>query len=501
MSITNKIVEAFFYTRNKEIDHFRKEPHSVAWAQFQALIHILHQTEYGERYGAEKNITYEQFSERIPVVSYEDIAPEIDNALSGGKYSMWNASPRWYAKSSGTTNSVSKFIPTTEESLHQSHYRGLKDVAAVYTSLYPDGNAFDGKTLTLGGSLSQHSCGAMIGDLSGILMTNCPPITYLKRSPSREVSLLDNFEEKIEQIVRCSHSENITTFAGVPSWYMVLMNKILEYTGKDNMCEVWHNIDFFAHGGMSFMPYREQYEKLFPSPSMKYMETYNASEGFFALQDDTTRDDMLLMLDYHTFYEFLELCHLDTPEKAIPLEQVRCGVNYAMIISTSGGLWRYMIGDTVKFTSTSPYKIKVTGRTKHFINIVGEEVIIDNTDKAIKEACEKSGAIIEEYTVAPIFMKGKERGAHEWVVEFSKSPDSLELFTDTVDKTLQQLNSDYCKKREGNGALNRPKIHVAPSGTFYRWMKERGKLGGQNKIPRLSNNRDYIEPLLKLIDK
>ncbi len=463
---------------------------------------VLSKTEYGVEYGIESDVTPYQFSQKIPIVTYEDIASRVETTIDGGLYPFWNDTPKWYAKSSGTTNSASKFIPTTKEALKEMHYRGLSDVAAIYTTLYPNGKAFDGKTLTLGGSLIKNKkSNAFIGDLSGILMSNFPAISCLKRTPSSDIALMSNFEEKIKRITECSPSENITCFAGVPSWYLVLMNSILEFTGKSNMCEVWGNIDFFAHGGMNFTPYREQYNKLFPSPDMKYMETYNASEGFFAIQDDPTRDDMLLMLDYKIYYEFIESEFIDQPDKAIPLEDVKCGVNYALIISTSGGLWRYMIGDTVKFTSTYPYRIKITGRTKHFINIVGEEVIVDNTDSAIKKALQDSGGTINEYTVAPIFMSEKKRGAHEWILEFDQRPSSLEKFALVLDNTLKELNSDYNAKRGNNGALDKPLIHVVPQGTFYNWMKQRGKLGGQNKIPRLSNTREYVDSILNLINR
>ncbi len=500
MSITSKIVGAFYYNRNKAIDLFRIDPLSTSHNQFTHLMSILADTQYGIEHGIESNITPYQFSQKIPIVTYEDIATKIENTIEGAEYPFWNKTPLWYAKSSGTTNSASKYIPTTKEALKKMHYRGLSDVAAIYTTLYPNGKAFDGKTLTLGGSLVKNNLGnALIGDLSGILMTNFPAISNLKRAPSNDISLMSNFEEKIALITKLSPHGNITCFAGVPSWYMVLMNSILEYTGKSNLCEVWPNIDFFAHGGMSFTPYREQYNKLFPSPNMKYMETYNASEGFFAIQDDPARDDMLLMLDYNIYYEFLESSLLDHPEKAITLEDVKCDVNYALIISTSGGLWRYMIGDTVKFTSTSPYRIQITGRTKHFINIAGEEIIIDNTDKAIKRAVQATGATISEYTVAPIYMSGNKRGAHEWILEFDCLPSSLEKFALILDNTLQEINSDYSTKRSNNGALDKPLIHIAKRGTFYSWMKQRGKLGGQNKIPRLSNTREYVDSILGLM--
>lgn len=500
MSIISKIVRSYYSGRNREIDFFRKNPILTARNQFDYLIENLAKTKYGKSLGVTQTTSQLEFSKRLPIVTYEDIAPDIEKILNGDWRQFWTSQPKWYAKSSGTTTTVSKFIPTTTESLEMTHYRGMQDVAAVYSDLYPNGKAFNGKTLTLGGTLVENSNkgGGLMGDLSGILITNTPTITDLKRIPSKKISLLPDFEKKIELITKIGAKSNVTTFAGVPSWYMVLMNSILDYTGKNNMCEVWENIDFFAHGGMSFTPYREQYERLFPSSEMKYMETYNASEGFFALQDDTATDDMLLMLDYKIYYEFLETSSLDTPQNAIPLEDVKCGVNYAIIISTCGGLWRYMIGDTVTFTSTNPYKIKITGRTKHFINIAGEEIIIENADKAIQAACQATSAQVTDYTAAPIYMDGRKKGGHEWIFEFETEPTSLRTFIETLDHTLQAVNSDYNVKRTG-GALAEPIVHIAPTQTFYIWMKSRGKLGGQNKIPRLSNNRTYIDPLLDLI--
>lgn len=500
MSLISKIVRNYFSGRNREIDFFRKNPILTAHNQFDYLIENLANTKYGRSHGINQNSSQREFSKQLPIVTYEDISPNIEKILDGDWNQFWTSKPLWYAKSSGTTTTVSKFIPTTTQSLSMTHYKGMQDVAAVYSDLYPNGKAFDGKTLTLGGTLvtNNNKGGGLMGDLSGILITNTPSISELKRIPCKKISLLPDFEKKIDIITKLAAKSNVTTFAGVPSWYMVLMNSILDYTGKKNMCEVWENIDFFAHGGMSFIPYREQYNRLFPSSNMKYMETYNASEGFFALQDEIGCDDMLLMLDYKIYYEFLDTASLDTPQNAIPLEDVKCDTNYAIIISTCGGLWRYMIGDTVTFTSTDPYRIKITGRTKHFINIVGEEIIVDNADQAIKAACIATSAQVIDYTAAPIYMDGRNKGGHEWIFEFETAPTSLDTFTRILDQTLQDINSDYNVKRTG-GALAEPKIHIAPRQTFYIWMKDRGKLGGQNKIPRLSNNRTYIDPLLVLI--
>lgn len=373
---------------------------------------------------------------------------------------------------------------------------------AVFNDNFPRSKAFQGKALTLGGSAkidTQGVAGHKAGDLSAILIANTPPWVAMFREPKARVALIADFQQKIETICRTTVNRRITSFAGVPSWNLVLMNRVLEYTGKDNLCEVWPEMSLFIHGGIAFTPYRSQYEKLIPSTEMKYMETYNASEGFFALQDDPNDSSMLLMLDYEVFYEFLPMGSLDDPTQVVTIEGVKTGINYAMIISTSCGLWRYMIGDTVEFTSLSPYKIRITGRTKHYINAFGEEIIIDNAQRALSAACAATGASIAEYTAAPIFMEGKSKGAHEWLVEFSEAPSSEELFIKTLDDTLQSVNSDYAAKRYLSTTLNAPCLRVAPSGLFYKWLASRGKVGGQNKVPRLSNDRRYIDPLIDLM--
>jgi len=339
---------------------------------------------------------------------------------------------------------------------------------------------------------------AQSGDLSSILIENTPMWALTKRVPKPETALIPDFEEKVRKICEETIDKRVTAFAGVPSWNLVMMNKILEITGKNNLLEVWPDLSYFIHGGMNFEPYREQYEKLIPSPDMRYMETYNASEGFFAIQDDPETNDMLLMLDYGMFYEFLPLKFLDHPEKAIPLAQVKKGVNYALIISNSNGLWRYMIGDTIEFTSLKPHKIRITGRTKLYINTFGEEIIIDNAEKAIHAASKETGSTVQEYTAGPVYMSGRGKGAHEWLIEFSQEPDSLEKFAEILDKTLQELNSDYQAKRSKDTTLYAPLVRSLPAGTFFKWMENRGKVGGQNKVPRLSNDRKFIEALLEV---
>jgi hypothetical protein len=420
----------------------------------------------------------------------------------GEKDVLWPGEVKWFAKSSGTTSDKSKFIPVTREALEDCHLRGPKDVFAQYIKNYPDTKILKGKTLTLGGShrINNFSNNSYYGDLSAIIIENVPFWTDFIRTPSTEIALIEEFDEKIEKIIETALDQNVTSFAGVPSWYLVLMKRVLEKTGKNNILEVWPNMEVFTHGGVNFEPYREQYKKLIPSEKMHYMETYNASEGFFGIQDNPHRDDMLLMLDYGVYYEFIPMKDWEKENpRVLTLEEVELDENYALVISTNAGLWRYIIGDTIKFTCKFPFKIKITGRTKHFINAFGEEVIIDNAERALQIACKHTGAIINEYTAGPVFMTEKSKGAHQWIIEFEKVPDDLDYFITTLDNSLKTLNSDYEAKRHKNLTLEKPHLNVAPKGTFYNWMKSRGKIGGQNKIPRLSNNRKYLDELVKML--
>lgn len=500
MSLTNSILSAFYSRRLKAIDRFRRHPWEVQAEQFRLLMSYGAQTEYFKRYGMGAFDSVADFQRRIPVVGYDEIQHEIERVRAGEENVLWPGRTYWFAKSSGTTGDRSKYIPVTQESLEQCHFLGGKDVMAVFAYNNPDSKAFDGKALTLGGShrLDGMGGGAQSGDLSAILIHNAPKWVSLVREPSMEVALIPDFEKKVEAICRRCSKQRVTSFAGVPSWNLVLMNRMLEYTGENNLLEVWPDLSLFIHGGVSFAPYREQYRSLIPSGQMKYMETYNASEGFFALQDNLSTQDMLLMLDYGIFYEFLPIRDLDEPAKARTLADVEMGVNYAMIISTNGGLWRYMIGDTVEFTSLAPYKVRITGRTKSYINAFGEEIIIDNAERAIAAACAATGAKVLDYTAAPVFMEGKAKGGHEWFVEFDAIPSDVMLFAEVLDKTLQEVNSDYAAKRFRNTTLMPPQLVVARKGAFYRWMQEREKLGGQNKVPRLANDRRYIDELLKI---
>lgn len=497
MILANKLIKFISADRLKQIDRFRTHAIEVQQEQFNKLIGGA-----GHYLSGFDTRTIESFRRTVPIVSYDDLAPQIEAVRSGDEGLLWrDSATRWLARSSGTTGSRSKFIPITKQYLKNCHYRGGKDVMFIFADNYPDSKAFSGKALTLGGSAKIDHCsksGLSVGDLSAILIANTPAYVSLLREPKAEIALIDNFEQKVEAICTALINKNITSFAGVPSWNLVLMNKVLERSGKRTICDVWPDMSLFIHGGISFTPYRSEFERIIPSSDMLYMETYNASEGFFAIQDDPHDSSMLLMLDYDIFYEFLPMATLDDPSTAVTIEGVQTGVNYALILSTSCGLWRYMIGDTVCFTSTSPYKLKITGRTKHYINAFGEEIIIDNAERALQSACQATGASISDYTAAPIFMEGREKGAHEWLIEFSKEPSSIESFAQSLDQALQDVNSDYEAKRFNSTTLNAPKITVASNGLFCRWLSSKGKLGGQNKVPRLSNNRVFIDELLSM---
>ena len=501
MTFINSIVNSINTNRLKRIDHFRKHPFTVQEETLFALLRQAKDTEWGKRYQFAdiKDISF--FQTLLPLQSYEDIKPYVDRIRNGEQNILWPGAIGWFAKSSGTTGDKSKFIPVSKEALRSCHYRGGYDVLAIYAMQNPKTKIFTSKTLTLGGShqINKAENHSRYGDLSAILIENIPRWVDLIRTPSAKIALLGDFDEKLKHIAQKSVSKHVVAFMGVPSWNMVLMKHILNYTGKSNMLEVWPDMELFVHGGVCFEPYREQYRQLFPSSGMHYFETYNASEGFFALQDDPERDDMLLMLDYSVFYEFIPVDQLgkEYPD-AFAIDQVETNRNYAIVITTNAGLWRYIIGDTVVFTSTNPYRIKISGRTRQFINAFGEEVIVDNAEKALKTACRATGAIVSEYSAGPVYMDSNHNGAHEWLIEFEKEPDDMSLFTERLDQALCSLNSDYEAKRSKNITLRKPIVHSMPKGTFYNWMKQRGKLGGQYKVPRLSNDRKYIDEILEL---
>lgn len=503
MPIITSIANLFFRHRIGQIEFFQKHPYMVQERQLEYLLAKGARTSIGKKYGLGSIKTAEQFRSQIPVFDYDTMRPYIERARMAESDVLWGGEIKWFAKSSGTTDTKSKYIPVTDDGLRYNHMRGPIDCAALYLHSHPQSKVFYGKTLTLGGSrrIEREGEHALTGDLSAILIENTPKAGRLMRVPSPKTALIPDFEQKVQAICRECTGMNIRSLAGVPSWNLVMLNKILEYTGKNNISEVWPDLELFIHGGVNFSPYRELYKKIIPSPSMHYMETYNASEGFFGICDDLNRDDMLLMLDYHTYFEFLPLSQLGRYEKAVPLQDVRKGENYAMIITSSNGLWRYLIGDTVEFTDTDPYRIRITGRTKHYINAFGEEIIVDNAEKAVRRACEATGAEVTEYTAAPIYMELGRKGAHQWVIEFERMPDDMDRFAKVLDRQLQELNSDYEAKRYKDTTLYAPEITAVERGTFMEWMRRRDKLGGQNKVPRLCNDRRYVDALLQMAEK
>ncbi|GHT68431.1 hypothetical protein FACS189452_08090 [Bacteroidia bacterium] len=499
MTIINSIFNLLFKSRLNEIEAACKNPFGTQESQLVRLLSATKDTAYGKQYDFGTIRSVDTFQQRVPQQEYADVLPYINRMLAGESNVLCASEVKWFAKSSGTTNEKSKFIPVSQESMDTCHYKGPKDALAFYLNQYPDSGILTGKGLTLGGShqVSALSNNIFCGDLSAILIENAPLLAYFIRTPSKETALIANFEEKIARIAQETLQENIVQFAGVPSWNLVLMKYILEYAHKDNLLQIWSNLELFIHGGVSFTPYREQFKKIIPSDTMHYMETYNASEGFFAIQNDLNDSGMLLMLDYNIFYEFVPMSEFGTPyAKPITIADVQQGVNYAMLITTVDGLFRYVIGDTVEFTSLSPHKIKITGRTKHFINVFGEELMVYNAEAALHTACEVTGASVKDYTVAPVFMSVDEKGRHEWLIEFETAPANFADFTEVLDKALCSVNSDYEAKRNNNTTLNMPLVQMLKSGAFYEWMRTRGKLGGQNKVPRLYNTREYAEQLL-----
>ncbi|MDP2686485.1 MAG: GH3 auxin-responsive promoter family protein [Aequorivita sp.] len=498
--IVNSIASWFLKKRFHQIDLFLKYPIEVQEELLFNLLQKAKNTEIGRQYDFGTIRTYRDFTERIPITTYEENEARIERARKGEGNIFWPTPIKWFAKSSGTTNAKSKFIPVSLDSLEDCHYAASKDLLCMYLNNNPQAQLFVGKSLRLGGSkqLYQEN-GTFFGDLSAILIDNMPFWAEYSSTPSNEISLMADWETKMQAIVNETIKENVTSLAGVPSWMLVLLNNVMETTGKGNLFEVWPNLEVYFHGGVNFDPYIDQYNKLLPKNDFRYYEIYNASEGFFAIQDRNENKELLLMLDYGIFYEFIPMDGYGTSEeKIIPLSEVEEGKNYAVVITTNAGLWRYKIGDTVRFTSTDPFRIKVTGRTKHHINVFGEELIIENAETALRKVSQLTNAEIVDYTAAPIFMNGKEKGAHEWIIEFKSPPDDLNSFTQLLDAALQEVNSDYEAKRFNNTTLNLPKIHNARERLFYDWLKEKNKLGGQHKVPRLSNTRDYLEELLRL---
>ena len=499
MSLLSPALKRIMKLRQSTIDNFMLNPEDTQLQVFHALIGSAQYTEYGKQHDFEHINTIADFQKAVPINDYEALKPYIQRILGGEQNLLWPSDITWFAKSSGTTSDKSKFIPVSKEALDDNHFRAGKDVMTLYLKSVPESRFMSGKCLTLGGShqINQLTDASSYGDLSAVMMQNMPISWQLMRTPELSVALMDEWEEKIETIARTTIQDNVTFIAGVPTWTLVLIKRIFELTGTNNLLDIWPNLELYIHGGVSFVPYRQQFETFIPSPYMNYLETYNASEGFFAAQDDIYSEGMTLMLNHGIFFEFMPLDEYgkDNPH-TLTLKEVQLGKHYALIISTNAGLWRYLVGDTVQFVSLSPYRIKVSGRLKHFMNAFGEEVIVDNADAAIAQASAETGATVIEYTAAPVYMTGESNGAHEWIIEFEDLPCPLDVFTTAMDKALKNINSDYEAKRYKDIALRMPIVHQMPKGGFTRWMKSRGKLGGQHKVPRLSNERKWVEELL-----
>lgn len=504
MGILNEVLGFFIKRRIERISHFRENPIETQLDVFKNLVLSARQTEWGKKYGYQSIHSISDFQSRVPISNYEDIYPYIERNLKGEQNLLWPTDIQWFSKSSGTTNARSKFIPVSPESLEEGHFRGGKDVMTLIFENDPESKIYDGKGLSIGGSLHDNPFNpeTQVGDVSAVIMKNLPTWADYIRTPPIEVALLDKWEDKMDQMIEICSRENVTSILGVPTWTVVLLENILQRTGAKNMLEIWPQFEIFVHGAVNFQPYRALFQtKLFPSSSVKYMETYNASEGFFGIQDDLSKvGEMLLMLDYGIFYEFIPMDenHEEMPT-VLTLDQIEVGKNYALLISTNSGLWRYRIGDTIRFTSKYPFRMKVSGRTKHFINAFGEEVIIENAEAAITRACSTTGALISDYTAGPVYMDNQKKGRHEWIIECLVPPADPNEFIHILDQTIREVNSDYDAKRYQDMALLPPVVHFVPSGTFYRWMEKRGKLGGQNKVPRLANSREYLDDLLPLL--
>ncbi len=503
MNLTT-LIRPVFSQRCRKLDLYATQAEALQRAVLKRLTAKASDTEWGRAYGYGSCLTYEDFARKTPLNTYEELKGHIDRMRQGERDVLWPGRVKWYAKSSGTTNDKSKFIPVSADGLHDTHYAGGKDAVVWYLRNNPQSRIFDGKALILGGSHAPNYNlpGSLVGDLSAILIENINPLVNMVRVPKKATALLSDFEIKRDRIAREAMRQNVTNLSGVPSWMLSVLNRVMELSGKQHLEEVWPNLEVFFHGGVAFTPYRQQYQRLITSPRMHYMETYNASEGFFGLQDDPADAAMSLMIDYGVFYEFIPMDEFDSPEPTVvPLWGVETGRNYAMVITTSSGLWRYIIGDMVRFTGRDPYKFIITGRTKSFINAFGEELIVDNAEKGLAEACRQTGAEVLEYTAAPVFMDANGKCRHQWVVEFSREPDSLEHFATVLDESLQQINSDYEAKRYKDITLQRLELIKARPGVFNDWLKQKGKLGGQHKVPRLCNNRDIIEQVLLLNDR
>lgn len=501
----NSIFAWVMKKRIHQIELFRKYPDEVQEEIFDRFLELGAQTEYGKLHNFQSLSSYNGFREKVPLQDYDDVKPWVDRLMKGEQGLLWPTDTKWFAQSSGTTSARSKLIPVTKESLMDCHYKGGKDLLAMYYHNHPNGRLYSGKHLAIGGSseINHLSEDSYFGDLSAIIVKNLPWWAEIRRVPTKEITLMSEWVDKIDRMAESTASQDVHSIAGVPSWTMVLMNKVLEITGKSNIKEVWPNLELFMHGGVSFDPYREQFNQLIPDPDMNYVETYNASEGFFGIQDMPDSDEMLLMLDYGIFYEFIPMATFDGKDstEVYSIAEIQTDVNYAIVISTNGGLWRYIVGDTIKFTSTNPYRFKVTGRVKSFINAFGEELIVENAEKGIAEACAQTKSVVRDFTASPIYMDGKNKGAHEWCIEFVHHPEDIKRFNEVLDETLRRINSDYDAKRYENMILHPPKVHILKHGTFDSWLASIGRLGGQNKVPRLSNDRMILEQILLIANE
>ena len=507
--LTNALFRQYLRFRMRHIRRYMADPHGVQKYWFERLLLTARDTEWGEKYGFRSIKSHRQFANRMPIQDYDSLKPFIERMMMGEKDVLWSGRVRYFSKSSGTTSDKSKFLPVSSQNLKFCHVGGSWDTTALFYDQRPDAELFRRRSMLMGGSLNryEHFHKTFLGDVSAVMISHMPWIAKPFFTPDFETALMPDFEEKINRMVEMCSREDVVMIGGVPTWTVVLFRKILEHTGKSHLLEVWPNFQVYIHGGVSFTPYREQFQQFFPGVNasekkVSYQEIYNASEGYFGIQSDLGDDDMLLLLDNGIYYEFLpmEEWHKENP-KAIPLEAVEVGKNYAIVISTNSGLWRYTPGDTITFTSTLPYKIKITGRTRQFVNAFGEEVMVENTDKAIALTCQETGASVLEYTVAPVFLAGENKGGHEWLVEFEREPVSLNQFIRLLDQNLQSINSDYEAKRYRNLALNELLLRPMPHGTFHNWLKMKGKYGGQHKVPRLSNERKYVEEILAFLDR
>jgi len=501
MKLLSPAISSLARMRNWRIESWMSNPVDSQREVLQDLVTSAQYTEIGRKYQFNKLFNLRAFKKAVPIHEYDDIKPYIQRTMEGEQHLLWNTPIYWFAKSSGTTSDKSKFIPVTEESLQDCHYKAAKDVLTLYYSTHPESELLTGKGLVIGGSHTIHRINEEVqyGDLSAVLLQNTPFWGHWLRTPELSVALLDEWEDKIEKLAESTIKENVTSISGVPTWTMVLLKRILDMTGANNIKEVWPSLELYMHGGVSFSPYREPFAKLVGEP-INYLEMYNASEGFFAAQDRPGEEGMLLFTDHGIFMEFMPLSEYGSADpQTIGLQEVEVGQHYAPIISTNGGLWRYLLGDTIQFVSKHPFRVRVSGRLKHFMNAFGEEVIVDNSDKAIAEACSATGAVVADYTAAPVYFTGNDNGAHEWLIEFEKEPANLEAFTDALDSALKNINSDYEAKRHKDIALRKPIIHILPPGHFSAWLRQKGKLGGQHKVPRLSNDRDLLEKILQLL--